>query len=253
MLDNTDNTISLGADNHSSLAATTMERDNTLEQLGETLGEFKPYDAQLTIPEISGTRIVKCLYQTSSKTGKKVAENSYVRVPTKHLTEELVVAKISELVPYAVSWLQGIEDAGIKHNHSRGMLTVHTQLLSLDLLIEKLEENETGARLNKEKIEAWFTSEMERSLVLLACDKMGINDDATASTEQIAKLDIVLNAYKAKFASLAGGKTYIKPEECQSMISVITKCEADTSLLGSRFVARLTKMMDKEDEMLLSL
>ena len=51
-----------------------------LEKLGEKFGEFKPYDSQLPIADIAGSRVVKCLYQVNKKLGgKKVAENSYVR------------------------------------------------------------------------------------------------------------------------------------------------------------------------------
>lgn len=214
--------------------------------LGETLGEYKPYDSQLPIAEIEGTRIVKCLYQKSSKQA-----SSYVRVPTKHLTEELIVERISELTPYFLGFLQNQEEEMIKADHKAGLLSVYCEGLSLDKIVEKLDAEEAGARLNKDKIEAWFDAEISDSLAAQFAKKLGFLENA--SEAELEKLTMIIVAYRKKFASLAGGKTFIKEEDCASMISVIMNCEAQTSLLGSRFVSKLEKMSKKQDETLLSL
>ena len=223
-----------------------------IADLGESLGEFKAYDNQLTIAEITGTRVVKCLYQVNTKTGVKAGDNSYVRIPTSHLTEELIANRIAELTPYVLTYLQGIEDANIKADHKAGIVSVYTENLSLDKIIESLESSEAGSRLNKEKIEAWFNADCADKLAALFMEKLGIDVNCTDEVK-LVKLEAVMNAYKDKFTSLAGGKTYIKEEDCQAMISVITSCDADKSLIGSRFVSRLTKMMTKVDDTLLSL
>lgn len=235
-----------------SIVSATAKRNELMATLGEKMGEWKAYDSQLTIPEIAGTRIVKALYQTNAKTGKKLRENSYVRLPTSHITEEVVVARISELSPYVLAWLQELEAIELRTQHKKGQLAVFISGLSLDSIIAKLEESEAGARLNKEKIEAWYDSYLLNSLTVLFASKMGIGD--TPSEEQLAKLEIVLNAYKAKFASLASGKVYIKESDCKAMLVVIRSDEdAAVSLLGMRFIARLEKMQEKEDDLLLAL
>lgn len=217
-----------------------------LEKLGETMGDYKPYDSQLPIAEIEGTRIVKCLYQKSSKQA-----SSYVRIPCKHLTEELLAARMSELTPYLLNYLQEVESQMIKDEHKQGLLSCYVDALSLDKIIEKLEASEAGARLNKEKIEAWFASDLAESLTVRFAEKLGISENP--SEEQLAKLEMILAAYKKKFSSLASGKTFIKEEDCTNMISVIEFCEADKSLIGSRFIARLGKMQKKEEDLLLAL
>tara|TARA_R110000803_G_scaffold207182_1_gene274954 strand:+ start:911 stop:1699 length:789 start_codon:yes stop_codon:yes gene_type:complete len=223
--------------------------------LGEELGRFKAYDNQLTIAEIEGTRIVKCLYQAGKKDGvatAKIAENSYVRIPTTHLTEELIVNRVAELTPYILSYMQSIEDLAIKNDHKAGGLSVYTENLSIDKIIEALESSEAGSRLNKEKIEAWFVAEVESPLSELFAAKLGI--DLTSPDEtKLIKLEQVLTSYKAKFASLASGKTYIKEDDCAAMISVVESVGADKSLIGCRFVARLGKMMTKVDDTLMML
>ena len=214
-----------------------------LERLGETLGQFKEYNSQLPLADITGTRIVKCLYKENPKTGKKIAENSYVRIPVKHLSEEHIVTRIAELAPHVLAWLQEQEDRDIKLGHSKGLLQVHTSLMSMDLIIEKLEEANLSTRLTKEKIGEWFDTAMSPTLQVLIADKMNLPD--TAGVAELEKLDRIVAAYKGKYESLAGGKTLISKDECISMIDVIVKCGADTSLLGAKFIARLEAMSTK--------
>lgn len=223
-----------------------------LALLGEKLGEFKAYDSQLVIPEIEGTRIIKCLYQTNKKTGEKLQENSYCRVATKHLTEEHILARVAELTPYVLSWLQEIESSMIREQHKKGGLSVFPASLSLDKLIEHLDTIGESSRLNKEKIGAWFISSVQDDLAVLFAAKMGLTEQS--SEEEVARLELVLGAYKVKFESLASGKVFIKEDDCKAMLAVITGIElARDSLIGVRFSARLNKMMTKEDETLLSL
>ena len=232
-------------------SATPLETATELAELGESCGDFKPYDAQLPIAEIAGTRIVKCLYQRSAKTGEKVQENSYVRIPCKHLTEELIAERIAELTPYVLSYLQEQENEIIKADHKLGLLKVYCEALSIDKLIEKLEAQEVGARLNKDKIEAWFVAELEPSLTLKFAEKLGLTEESGEA--ELQKLEMILNAYKKKFASLASGKTFIKEDDCFAMRGVIVAAEATSSLIGARFMTRLENMSKKEDDLLLSL
>lgn len=226
-----------------------------LEKLGEVIGEFKPYDSQLPIAAIMHTRIVKCLYQAGKdKAGKvlpKKHTNSYVRVACKHLTEEMILARISELTPYILSYLQGVEDGMIKDYHKNGLLRITEGNLSLDKIISKLEESETSARLSKDKIEAWFTEYLLESLTTTFAAKMGLTDDCNEN--ELLKLETVLNAYKAKFASLANPKVYIVESDCLTMIAVIKSCDADSNLLGNRFVIKLEQMSQKQEDLLMSL
>lgn len=234
------------------LTEQTITRNEELARLGEKLGEFKAYDSQLPLADITGTRIIKCLYQKNPNTGTKAQENSYVRIPTKHLTEELILKEIASLTPHILTWLQNLEDVAIKDSHKNGLLNVFCDGLSLDSLVEKLEESNDGSRLNKEKVEKWFTDHLEEALAEKFLVKMGV-DLELASDKDLAKLEQVLTAYKAKFASLASPKCFIQEADCVAMINVIKSCEAETSLLGSRFVTRLTKMQEKEEDLLLTL
>jgi predicted transcriptional regulator len=235
----------------SGITAALIARDNLLSSLGETLGEFKAYSNDLPIADITGTRIVKCLYQLNKATGTKAGDNSFVRIPTKHLTEAIIVERVTELSPYILAYLQAEEDKQIKADHKKGSLSVYTEYLSVDKLIAGLEASEAGARLTKEKVEAWFIESMEDNLKLLICDKMNIVDSITSEQEQ--KIQLMVNAYKLKFVSLANPKTVLVVADRDAMINVITKCEAQDSLLGARFIAKITGMKEAIQEQLLEL
>jgi hypothetical protein len=226
-----------------------------LAKFGENLGDFKAYDSQLTIAEIKHTRIVKCLYKAVKNAAGNLVDSkfvsSYVRIPTKHLSEEHIIANIAELAPYVLSYLQGIEDAMIKDSHKAGLGRVYCEGLSLAKLIEKLEESDSSSRLTKEKIELWFDDVIQDALGAKFAAKMGLSENS--SEQELEKLELILNAYKAKFSSLAGGKTFIKEADCLAMIAVITNCEAEETSLGARFIVRLEKMNMKEEDLLLAL
>lgn len=237
----------------SSATANTVSFDSLhtrLEKANLELGVFYPYDATVGVPEIEGCRAVKCLYK-ASKDGKKENENSFVLIPTAHLTDELVAARIDELAPYLTGYLQGVEDTDIKAQHKKNASRIYTEYLSLDKIIEALEASEAGTRLNAEKIEKWFTDNLADSLILAFATKLGIEGEPTE--EQIAKIEQVVNAYNKKFQSLAGGRTVLKENDCKAMVIAIRAADADSTVLGRRFIARLEGMKEIEEEVLLSL
>ncbi len=213
---------------------------------------FSPYDSQLDIKEEPNSRVVKCLYQVNKKTGKKAGENSYIRIPTAHLTEEMIASRIEELTPYVLNYLQGVEDTIVKEKHKGGETALFPASLSMDAIIARLEESEVGARLNKEKIEEWFQKYLAESLMVLFAEKLGINE--SSGPEMYSKLELILGAYKAKFCSLASPKTSYNESDIAAMLGVIESTSAAAeSLIGKRFVKRLKGMNKKEEDLLMAL
>ena len=173
------------------------------------LGEFYNYDNQMSIPEKNGNRAVKCLYKISSVSGERVRPNQFVLIPSDHLTQSTILDSIESFLPYFLSYLQEIEDGIIKESHRKGQTNVHIPGLSLEKLLLALEEKELGNRLNKDKIEAWFDSEVMELLIVAFAEKIGVENNIP-TTDQQKKLTMICEAYKQKFVSLAGGKTIIK-------------------------------------------
>lgn len=216
-----------------------ISRDTSLASLGEALGEFKPYDSQLDIVEITGTRILKLLYQVNAKTKTKIQENAYVRLPTKHLTEEVVKANIDVLAVHVVKFLQEVEDKTIRADHAKGLLSVYTESLGISNLIESLETSNEGTRLTKDKIAEWFDAEILESLSLLFMDKMGVEDIDAISKQDESKILTILAAYKDKFQHLANPRHVFEDTDKLALIGVIEKCGAQNSSLGGRFMQKL--------------
>ena len=220
------------------------ESAELLAQLGEKLGEFKDYDPQLEIPELAGTRIVKCLYK-----GEK--QSQFVRIPTKHLSVEHIISRVEEIAPYILDYLQEVESSVIKEQHKNGLLSVACEYLSFDKIIESLEEKSLSGRLNKDKIDSWFDSEICDNLAVKFAAKLGL--DENSSDLEVRKVEKILEAYKIKFSSLASGKTFINEADSKAMINVINECDLKKSLVGSKLVLRLENMKEKEEDLLLSL
>jgi hypothetical protein len=165
-----------------------------------------------------------------------------------------------DLSPYVVTWLYGVEDMLIKADHRKGLTSVYCDGLSIEKIMAYLDELDLGGRLNKEMIGNWFDAEVLEHLTILFAAKIGLDLDSDSVDENlVAKLELILNAYKGKFESLAGGKTFIADDQCEAMLGVITqvsKRAQNNNVLngiGSKLVAKLEKMKAKEVETLLSL
>lgn len=208
--------------------------------------KFLPYSTELNIPEVSGTRIVKCLYRAKAG-AKKAAADSYVRIPD-HITEEVVAERITELAPYVVSFLQGVEDGILREEHKAGSEIVYTPALSIDKLITHLEEKGLGRRLTKESIAQWFTAVLKDTLAVKFAEKMNITDSSGAA--EFEKLETVLNAYEAKFILLAGSASKISAPDKEAMIKVIDACNVRENTFSRRVLAILEVSKEKEEDLL---
>jgi len=184
-------------------------------------GEFKPLTDKTVIKEIEGTRTVEVSYQTSSKTGKKIRENAYIRIPSGHITNETIQENMDELLPFVVSYLQSIEDKWIKAEHKNGRDNIYPAGLGMPRIFQLLEEADEGGRFNKEQLEAWFTDTLESTLIANLQIKLGIDDLESAEAEDLEKLQAVVNGYKAVFSSLAAPKASILKEDAQRMLILI--------------------------------
>lgn len=226
---------------------------NNVGDAAQELHTFKAYDPQLSIPVKEGERLVKCLYKKNMKTGTVAGENSYIIVPESHLAEEVVIENVAMLAPYISAYLQSVEDGIIKEHHKNGGKGFSDRFLSLAKILETLDIAGQGSRLNKEKIEAWFASDVQTPLIEAFADKMGIGAEGKEPTEQeLEKLALITSVYRARFASLASGKTAYRKEEAELLQKALTVTGAvESSSIGARFFERLEKMKTATSEDLL--
>lgn len=222
----------------------------------ETTYTFKAYDAQLPIVNESGLRVVKCLYKETvdkkSKEKKKAGINSYIKIPTKHISVEAVEKELKTLAPIFVQYLQSEEDKIVKESHRTGSIGFGDSFFSLSKVIEFIEAETASNRLTTESVHAWFEEEMEELLILAMADRLGIDSLKPTDTE-LAKLQMMAEAYKAKFGSLASGKTHYRKEECELLQKALEATGAKSGLIGGKFYNRLEGMKSPIENDLLSL
>lgn len=223
----------------------------------ETTYTFRAYDPQLPIVPEAGLRTVKCLYkETKDKvTGKtkKAGENAYIKIPTAHISADVVKKELETLTPYFVAYLQAEEDKIIKEAHKTGSIGFGDSYFSLAKIVEFIEAETQGARLNSEAIVNWFEEEVEELLVVAFAEKLGINA-AQPTDAELSKLQAIAGAYKSKFGSLASGKTHYRKEEAELMQKALEVTGAKNGLLGSKFWTRLEGMKTAtNDDLLLAL
>ena len=219
---------------------------------------FKAYDAQLPIVIEEGTRVVKCLYkETKDKvTGKvkKVGENSYIKVPVGHITVEVVEKELKTLAPIFVEYLRAEEDKIVKEAHKTGSIGFGVSFFSLNKIVEAIEAEHAGNRLTTEVVHAWFTEEVEELLLVAVSEKLGI-DSLKPTDAELNKLQLISDAYKNKFGSLASGKTHYRKEEAELLQKALEVTGAKNGLLGGKFYSRLEgmKVPVSTDDLLMSL
>jgi len=211
---------------------------------------FLPYDTQIELAAKEGLRAVKCLYKMNMKTQKAAAENSYIYIPDT-ITPKKIEENLTKLMPYLVSYLKEQEDALVKDLHKLKVSTVFASNLGINKIIERLERSSLGNRLNKEMIEAWFTENVAESLAEAFATKLGVTEKS--SEAELSKLSSVLEVYKIRFSSLAGGKVSMKETECDSLQRAISISDSLKTPIGARFYARLESMKKAQEVDLLAL
>ncbi len=220
-------------------SADSVDSTHNVESV-ESLNTFKAYDPQLAIDVPEGKRLVKCLYKTNKKTQTVGGINSYILVPDTHLNESLLVEQAATLTPYLAAFLQDQEDLIVKEHHKNGGKGFSDSFLSLSKILERLDATGQSNRLNKDKIEAWFQSDVSEMLQVAFAEKMALSDTPTQA--EMDKLAQITEVYKAKFASLASGKTAYQKEEAELLQKALTVTQSDKSVIGSRFMERLEVM-----------
>lgn len=206
---------------------------------------FVEYDSAHAPVPSTGNRVSKCLYRSDSKEGHA---NSYIELLA--LTEADITEHLTVLMPHFVSYCESVQDDIIKALHKSKFTAVDASSISMDAVIDKLESAGEG-RLNKDQVFSWFDAEMADTLLVAFADKLGVTDTPTEAEQE--KLDLILATYRTKYGALAGGKSKFMPEEAEKLQQAIVVAEADQSSLGARFVARLVKMQEPEEDLLLSL
>lgn len=207
-----------------------------------------PFVAGKTVP-FTDQRLAKVGYKTTVKNPAKFAS---VAVSVPPISTDAVQENVTELMPYIVSMLEGVQDNVIRslYENKDGKLT---QVLDSDISIQAciafLESEAAGDRLKKEHIESWFDRVCKDNTFTLIAEKLGYTNDELTQ-EQIATVEKHVKVYRDILSMLSGGRTVLTPVQIKSCRTVIEVSE-DESGIGTKLLARLKTMESpKVSEML---
>lgn len=193
---------------------------------------------------LTGQRLAKVGYKSSAKNPARF-KSVCASLPT--LPDQLITENISRLVPYVRSFLETAQDGILRslYESSDGTLTeVHDSDLGLDQIIGYLEAENSGGRLTKDYLEAWFDATMKEPLVILFAPKLGF-DPEFLNDSQLETLGRHVAQYKALVSSLSGGKTLLNEKQILSVDKAFEFCEVDDDT-SRKLVARLEGMKKKD-------
>jgi hypothetical protein len=212
------------------------------------------YDPK-TSKAFTGQRLSKVTYKTVTD---KSSELYGIKRPSKCVSLPLiakndVVANITALAPYVVEYLHSVQDKIIRERVDAGAAHITTEEVSISAICEWLDTNNESGRLTKESVAAWFNENVAENLAVTLAEKLGVS--STPTDAESNKILAVVDVFKGKISSLAGGKTAYEPKVCTSLINALSLAPAG-DVLATRFTARLEKMIAEykaDDELLTAL
>lgn len=209
------------------------------------------YDPKSTKP-FTGQRLAKVTYKTVTDKESPLygikRDSKCVSLPI--FKAEEVTAQAAALAPYVIEYLQTVQDKIVRERVDAGAASISMQEISIAGCIEYLDSNNESGRLTKESVAAWFNENLADNLAVTLAEKLGVGE--VPSDSDSAKILAVVDAFKGKIASLAGGKTAYEPKICKSLINALELAPAG-DVLATRFTARLQKMIEEhksDDELL---
>lgn len=214
------------------------------------VGYFQEYTSGIPLVDVTGFRAVTCQYKAQvDKVTKKVTKaaahkNVYIYIPDT-ITPKNIEARLSELMPYMVSYFQEQERQLVRKAHMGKSVFLADNALGLNAVIEALEASGEGTRLNKVMLEAWFATNIQEKLESIFMERKGI-DENSSEAELIQILNTVLS-YKTSLCALASPKMHYNTKRVDTLVKCLTLTGMDSDAIGLRLVARL-KGMGKEQE-----
>jgi hypothetical protein len=210
------------------------------------------YDPKASKP-FTGQRLSKVTYKTITDKDNPLygvkRDSKCVSLPVIPVAD--VVTNINALAPYMVEYLHSVQDKIVREKIDAGATSIAMADINIPAIIDYLDTNNESGRLTKESVAAWFNENIADNLTVTLADKLGISENPTDAESN--KIIAVVEAFKGKISSLAGGKTAFEPKICKSLINALELAPAG-DVLATRFTARLNKMIaeHKSDDELLA-
>lgn len=103
------------------------------------------------------------------------------------------------------------------------------------------EQQASSARLSKDNVALWFTSNMQDILLVNLAAK---NDLDPTNAEHMERLNKAISNYKAVFMSLAAPTTHLADNDAKKLQAVLALCENQEDLITTSLTTRIIKMLE---------
>ena len=180
------------------------------------------------------------------KDGKKAMDSQAVSVPAVTLTD----ADMSDLVTHINAWFASQQDEIIRDLCIEGKKEVCDDDISVAAVKTYLTQQAAGERLNGDAIRAWFDSELADLMLVAFAEKLEIGD--SPSDEQAKRLEQMVNVYRDKFASMAGGRTMFDAATRAKLAKALELADCSEGI-GQKLAAKIKAMSEVSVEEMLGL
>lgn len=145
---------------------------------------------------------------------------------------------------YLHNKLEELQDALIGEQVRKGASVIYADKIGYSAMEEFAARTTESERLSKERIEAWFKSELADTLTLALAERLGISE--TSTEEDHAKLERMLNAYAANFKLFAAKEVILDPSKVAKLEDALNL--ASESPMTEKMKARLAAIAKRADE-----
>lgn len=192
---------------------------------------------------LTSQRLVRLIAKSARGTDKPSNPNlpHSLAVSIPYVTMDEVVAAIDKLIPHVIGLVQDTQDKIIReYRIESGADSVNQSLLSVESVIQYLDQSATGERVSKEYLTEWFDTEYKDVAIAWIHSIAGGQLDETVAENKVGVMrDMIAGwaspKYSPNIPSLKAQKRFI--EHCVSVDS----CDVRLSAIGDKVASMLDK------------
>lgn len=194
---------------------------------------------------LSGQRLSVVRFK-KDKDGKKAKDSQAVSIPVTALSPE----QMGELQAHINDWFHSVQDEVIREACIADRDAVTDDDISVSAVRAYLVAQAAGERLTGDVIKAWFDSDLADMLTIAFAEKLQYPD--SPSEEQVKKLEQMVNVYRDKFASMAGGRTMFDTATRAKLAKALELADCSEGI-GQKLAAKIKAMSEISVEEMLGL
>lgn len=199
---------------------------------------ISPYISGTTKP-FTGQRLATVTYKVNKETKLK-PDSVCASIP--QIQKEEVQDYIHRFMPHIIKLAEKAQDGIIRAIHESGASVVQSSAISMESILEYMEQESTGGRLTKVQVSEWFTNAIEEDLGVALAMRLGISD--VPSDEEEERITKMVEQFKEGISALTSGATKYAPDMCVQLKKALAFAPQDDAI-AQKFIARLDTMQNK--------